>query len=217
MTVVDIVVIAIIIISGVFAFVRGFVQETLSVVGWVGAAAATIYAFNDLNLIVLRYVENEPLAIGITIIGTFVITLVVLSLISHSIAVRVRASSVSAIDRTLGLLFGLARGAVVVVAAHLALEWALPREEQPEWLREARLMPYAIRGGEMAKELVPRSLRDEGVDAAERLGAQAREAIGEPEEPTGNGGSEGAGESESGYERGAREGMEFLLRNSGDR
>lgn len=213
MNFVDIVVIAVIIISGVFAFVRGFVQETLSVVGWVGAAAATIYTFNDLNPVVLDYVDNEPLAIGITIIGTFVITLVVLSLISHSIAVRVRASSVSALDRSLGLLFGLARGAVVVVAAYLALEWALPREEQPQWLREARLMPYAIRGGEMAKELVPRSLRDEGVDAAERLGVQAREAVAAPDDPAADEG----GESEPGYERGAREGMEFLLRNSGDR
>ncbi len=213
MTVVDIVIIAVIIISGVFAFVRGFVQETLSVVGWVGAAAATIYTFNDLNPIVLGYVENEPLAIGITIVGTFVITLVLLSLISHSIAVRVRASSVSALDRSLGLLFGLARGAVVVVAVYLALEWALPREDQPEWLSEARLMPYAIRGGEMAKDLVPRSLRDEGVDAAERLGAQAREAIGEPDNPA----ADGDGATEPGYERGTREGMELLLRNSGDR
>ena len=208
MTVVDIVVIVVIVISGAFAFVRGFVQETLSVVGWVGAAAAAIYSFNDLNPIVLGYVENEPLAIGITIVGTFVITLVLLSLISHSIAVRVRASSVSTLDRSLGLLFGLARGAVVVVAAYLALEWALPREDQPEWLREARLMPYAIRGGEMAKDLVPRSLREEGVDAAERLGAQAREAIEE---------QEGEGVDEPGYERGTREGLELLLRNSGDR
>ena len=213
MNFVDIVVIAVIIISGVFAFVRGFVQETLSVVGWVGAAAATIYTFNDLNPVILDYVDNEPLAIGITIVGTFVITLVVLSLISHSIAVRVRASSVSALDRSLGLLFGLARGAVVVVAAYLALEWALPRGDQPQWLREARLMPYAVRGGEMAKELVPRSLRDEGVDAAERLGVQAREAIAAPDDPA----AEEGGATEPGYERGAREGMEFLLRNSGDR
>ena len=213
MNFVDIIVIAVILISGVFAFLRGFVQETLSVVGWVGAAAATIYAFNDLNPIVLGYVDSEPLAIGITIIGTFVITLVILSLISHSIAVRVRASSVSALDRSLGLVFGLARGAVVVVAAYLALEWALPREDQPQWLLEARLMPYAIRGGEMAKELVPRSLRDEGVDAAERLGVQAREAVAASDEAAGDEGRE----AEPGYERGAREGMEFLLRNSGDR
>ena len=208
MNFVDIVIIAVIIISGAFAFVRGFVQGTLSVVGWIGAAAATIYAFNDIQSLVLGFVENEPLAIGITIVGTFVITLVVLSLISHSIAVRVRASSVSALDRSLGFLFGLARGVVVVIAAYLALEWALPPEDQPVWLREARLTEYAIRGGEMAKNLVPRSLRDEGVGAAERLGVQAREAIAAPDESE---------ESEAGYRSGEREGLELLLRNAGER
>ena len=204
MNIVDIIIVAVIIISGIFAFVRGFVQETLSVVGWIGAAAATVYSFNVINPIVLGYVENEPLAIGITVVGTFVITLVVLSLISHGIAVRVRASSVGALDRSLGFLFGLARGVVVVIAAYLALGWALPPEDQPVWLREARLTPYAIRGGEMAKELVPKSLRDEGVGAAERLGAQAREAVGAPGE---------SGDSEAGYGSGPRKGMEFIIRN----
>ena len=217
MNVVDIVIVAVIIISGIFAFIRGFVQETLSVVGWIGAAAATVYTFNAVNPVVLGYVENEPLAIGITIVGTFVITLVVLSLISHSIAVRVRASSVSALDRTLGFLFGLARGAVVVIAAYLALEWALPPEDQPVWIREARLTPYAIRGGEVAKELVPRSLRDEGVGAAERLGVQAREAIAAPEGAAGDGEAPADSETEAGYGSQIRKDIEFIFRNIGNR
>ena len=113
----------------------------------------------------------------------------------------------------LGLLFGIARGAVVVVAAYLALEWALPPADQPQWLREARLMPYAVRGGEIAKELVPRSLRNEGVDTAERLGAQVREAIDVPEGSTG---SESDSENDTGYRSGVRDGLELLLRNSGE-
>ena len=221
MNIVDIVVIAVIIISGLFAFVRGFVQETLSVVGWVGAPLATFYTFEYLRPFLRRYIDHGLIADILTGVAIFVVTLVVLSLVSHGFAVRVRASPVSALDRSLGFLFGLARGAVVVVAAYLLVEWAVEREERPPWLLEARLMPYAEYGGEIARSLVPESWRNKGVSAAERLGAQARETIAAPEGSAGGDGPEPPDDSQSdaGYQTGVREGVELLLRNigSGDR
>ncbi len=61
--------------------------------------------------------------------------LIVLSIITHLIARRVRRSHLGALDRSLGMVFGLLRGAILVCVAWLALAWTVPRDDYPTWLR----------------------------------------------------------------------------------
>lgn len=153
--VIDIGVLLILLISAVFAYARGFVHEVLSVGGWIGAIFATFYGFPYAKPIAREYISLDlaaDLTAGIVI---FIATLVFLSLISRSIAKRVQASALNVLDRSLGFLFGLARGAALVCVAYIGLELLVPKDEQPTVIRDARTMQLIEPGAAFLKNLVP--------------------------------------------------------------
>ncbi|HUN50767.1 MAG TPA: CvpA family protein, partial [Candidatus Sulfotelmatobacter sp.] len=104
---IDLGIIAVVLLSGVLAFFRGFVKEVLAIVGWIGAAFATLYLFTPLAPIARRYLTPALLADAVTALTVFIIAVIILSVISHAIAARVRDSVLSALDRALGFLFGI--------------------------------------------------------------------------------------------------------------
>ena len=73
------------------------------------------------------------------IAGVFLRTLLIVSVITVRISDMVLDSRVGALDRTLGFLFGLARGLVIVVVAFLFFAWLVPERSQPEWVRERQV------------------------------------------------------------------------------
>ena len=176
MNVVDIGIIAILVVSGLLAFARGFVREVLAVVGWVGAAFAALYAFPYLQPIARQYIGITLVADVTAGLGVFVTALLLLSVASHAISVRVRESALGAVDRSLGFVFGLVRGAVIVCIAYLLLAWALPPSQQPAWLREARVMPLVERGSDLLLRLAPAGTRQQGERAVDDIGRTARPA-----------------------------------------
>ncbi len=178
----DIGVIAVIVLSAIFAFARGFVREALSIVAWVGAAAITVYGFVPVLGIVEPLVKNPLLSQLIAGFGLFVGSLVVLTIITSFLARMVRASALSPIDRTLGFVFGLARGAFLVCLAYLLLDISVQPGERPAWIREAKSAPYLHQGADVLRQFLPESLKikNAAIDAVQALSVadQAREAMG---------------------------------------
>ena len=154
---IDILVIGTLLISGAFAYARGFVHEVLSIAAWVGAVFATMYATPVLEHFTLQFIEDPFVAALLTGIAVFIGTLIILSIITRKISRGVKDSALGALDRALGFLFGLQRGAVIVALVWIGYEWFVPPEEQPEWLHETRTIPMAIEGAEMLKSLAPTS------------------------------------------------------------
>lgn len=152
---IDILVIATLLISGAFAYARGFVHEVLSIVGWLGATFATIYGTPVLKHFTYQFIATQFVADLVTGILIFIGTLVILSIITRRISNGVKSSALGALDRALGFLFGLLRGAVIVSLVWIGYEWMTPPKEQPEWIFEARTMPLVIQGAGMLKALVP--------------------------------------------------------------
>ena len=108
--------------------VRGFTREVLSIVSWAAAAVAALYftprSLADGSLLF----HNDGLAqIGFAA-GVFFVTLIVVSLITFRISDRVLDSRVGALDRTLGFIFGLARGFLLVAIAFILFS-ALARDQ----------------------------------------------------------------------------------------
>src|SRR5216683_7440211 len=101
----DLGVIAIIVLSAIFAFARGFVREALSIVAWVGAAIITFKGFDAVYAQVEPRVHNPLLSQVIAGFGLFVGSLIVLTILTGFVARMVRASGLSPIDRTLGFIF----------------------------------------------------------------------------------------------------------------
>ena len=131
MNALDLAIIAVIALSAVFAFARGFVREALSIGAWIGAAAITLYGFNHTYGIVIRFVTTPLLADLIAGAGLFVISLIALTILTGYVARFVQSSALSPIDRTLGLIFGLARGVLLVSLAYLVIDISFPQNDRP--------------------------------------------------------------------------------------
>jgi len=159
MTVADLAVIGIILLAGLTAFSLGFVRVVLALLGWVGAAAATLYGFRYVRPFAQEWISVGFLADAAAGFGIFLVSLIILTYISHAIGRRVRDSALSALDRSLGLLFGLALGGVLVSLGYLGVVWVtdMPADpgKQPKWVREAKSRPLVEWGADRLQRLAP--------------------------------------------------------------
>lgn len=162
----------VLLLSALLAYARGFVHEVLAVAGWIGAILAAVYGLPYAKPFARDLIPHELAADVAAGVAIFVATLIVLSLLTRAVAGLVKASALNMLDRSLGFLFGAARGAVLVCVAYLALCWVIPPEEQPRWITGARSMPLVTRGADMLRQLIP----DEAGQAADDARAQARKA-----------------------------------------
>ena len=166
----DLGVVAIVVLSAVFAFARGFVREALSIVAWVGAAVITLYAFSWAYAQVDQRVHNALLSQVIAGFGLFLASLLMLTILTGFVARMVHMTGLTPIDRTLGFIFGLARGLLLVCLAYLLLDLVLPQaSDRPGWIREARSGAYLHEGADVLKGLLPEALKAKGTEAAGEL------------------------------------------------
>jgi membrane protein required for colicin V production len=162
----DLAVIGVVVLSAVFAFARGFVREALSIIAWVGAAAVTLYGFNWAYAQVDPHIRNPLLSQVAAGFGLFVASLVVLTLLTGALARLVHASGLSPIDRTLGFIFGLARGVFLVCAAYLLLDMSVQPNDRPGWIRDAKSAAYLHEGADVLKGFLPDSIKIKNADEA---------------------------------------------------
>ncbi|HEY4775285.1 MAG TPA: CvpA family protein [Xanthobacteraceae bacterium] len=154
-TLLDLFLLGVMLISGLLAMIRGFMREVLSIAAWVGAAVATLYAYAGLLPYAKQYFNNDIVAAGVTIAGIFLGTLIVVSLFTIRISDRILDSRVGALDRTLGFLFGLARGLLIVVVALLFFDWLVPAKSQPNWVANAKSRVVLQGTGNWLMSLLP--------------------------------------------------------------
>ena len=155
-TLLDIFLLAVMLISGLLAMVRGFMREILSIVAWGCAAAAAIYGALKLSPSLLGYFNNnETIAKVATGAGMFLITLIVVSVITVRISDKILDSRIGALDRTLGFLFGLARGLLIVVVAFIFFDWLVPAKSQPSWVGNAKSRVVLKGPGDWLISLLP--------------------------------------------------------------
>jgi membrane protein required for colicin V production len=215
--IVDICVGVVLLLSALLAYARGFVHEVLSVGGWIGAIFATIYGYPYLRPYAHELISIE-IAADLTVgIGLFVVTLMVLSLLTRAIAKGVQASALNALDRSLGFLFGVARGAVLICLVYIGVEWMLPPDEQPEWMTTARAMPLIREGAAFVITLVPEDAREQSAETAGEAAEQTRKLLETQKtlhdmlnvEPKGTDAA-----PTNGYDKRTRSGIERLIDNS---
>jgi membrane protein required for colicin V production len=157
-TLLDGILLGIMLVSAVLAMIRGFSREVLSIASWVAAAAAAFYLYAHLTPFVQQYMPS--IASNITVANiiaaaiVFLITLIVVSVITMKIADFIIDSRVGALDRTLGFVFGAARGMLLVTVAMLFFNWLVP-DDQPGWIAEAKSKPMLESIGEKIIALLP--------------------------------------------------------------
>ncbi|OBQ79295.1 MULTISPECIES: CvpA family protein [unclassified Mesorhizobium] len=146
-------------VSAMLAMVRGFSREVLSVVSWAAAAAAAFFFYKPVLPYVQPYVDNDKIAMAAAAGIVFVIALIVVSVITMKIADWIIDSRIGALDRTLGFLYGAARGILVVAVALLFFNW-LAGAKAPAWVANAKSRPLLETIGAKLESVLPENTEE---------------------------------------------------------
>jgi membrane protein required for colicin V production len=186
-TLLDLVLLAVMLISGLLAMVRGFMREILSIAAWGAAALVTLFAFQKL--------------LPTVVAGVFIGTLIVVSIITVRISDMILDSRIGALDRTLGFLFGLARGLLIVVVAFLFFSWLVPDKQRPDWVTGAKSRVVLQGTGDWLMALLPDDPENTILKRFKKNKPDEEPTDAEPAKP-------GAGD---GYSKPARDGLKKLI------
>jgi len=155
----DMLLLGIMLISGLLAMIRGFIREILSIAAWAGAAAATVLLYGPLLPIAKANISSDLVATGVVIGGVFLLTLLIISSVTVRISDKVLDSRIGALDRTLGFLFGLGRGLIIVVVAFQFFIWLVhDPNKQTDGVRNAKSRVVLENTGEWLKTLLPEDM-----------------------------------------------------------
>lgn len=150
----DLALVGVILVSAILSMVRGFTREVLAIASWAAAAVAA-YFFHPLVMPYLEpYIQKDQIRQIAAIALVFFATLIVVSIITVRLSDAILDSKVGPLDRTLGFVFGAARGFLLGVVAFLFFNWLVPKG-QPEWVSNARLRPLLQMTGDDMIALLP--------------------------------------------------------------
>lgn len=150
-------VLIIILLSVIHAFTRGFTSVALSLAAWAGALTVTIFGFVPLSPFVRDVIQPEQLADLLLVVGLFIVSLILLKIAADNVGSAVRSSAIGFLDRSLGALFGLLRGLVIVSVVFIGLK-AILGKDQPPWITNAKTKPLVEWGATMVEELTGSAL-----------------------------------------------------------
>ncbi len=178
-TLLDFIVVAVLLLSAILALIRGFTREMFSLLGWVGAAAAAWFLLPYTEPYARQIVDDVLAARIIASVAVFIVVLFAITFLGSPVSGRIRESQFSSMDRLLGGLFGVVRGAVLIVLGYLVLVSFYPKDSQIPWMRDAISKPYLERGLRVAEGLLPEGVIQSGRRAAEdlRTGAEIKKKV----------------------------------------
>lgn len=160
----DLAVIAIVLVSALLSMMRGFSREVLAIASWAAAAAAAYYFYPVVTPYLTPYIHKDVLAQAAGAAVVFFATLIVVSLFTVRLSDAILDSKIGALDRTLGFVFGAARGFLLAVVAFAIFNWLVSEKQQPEWVKNAKTRPVLTETADKIVALLPE-------DAAETVDA----------------------------------------------
>lgn len=238
--VLDIFVLLVILASVMIAFMRGFIREILTIFGIVGGMAAA-YIGGPLLTPTMRgwfgVVEGEedpeklfgaiPYSMVADLLSygaILVVFVIILSVISHFLAEFVKNLGLGALDRSLGVVFGLARGVLVLGLLYLMPYFLVGDEQKDEWFAGSKSRIYLEGVSQWMAGFMPENT-EEGI----KQGAETLETVSETRKkleemnvlnPIEDGGVAGHLKSSSdaldGYTSDFRDKMDALIENNID-
>lgn len=194
---IDAIILGVLLVSAVFAFLRGFIREVLTILGVVGGLAASLAFGKQLVPLMSQWLgvdadAKEPqLFAGVvpyTVVADvlaygsiFLIVVIVLSVVSNLLAKWARTLGLGPIDRTLGVIFGIARGVLVLAVLYLLPYLLFTEESRREWFKDSRTIVYIESTAAWLAEFLPASVKNStpgsGGDATNPLAKATRDKL----------------------------------------
>lgn len=162
---IDYILLAIICVSMLISLMRGFLREILSLAGWILAGWVALNYMNHLSVFLEGYIDLPPsIRVLIAFSILFIITIILTALVVQLISGIMDQTGLSGTDRVIGLLFGAARG--VLIVAILVLLAGFTRVPQDPWWQQSVLIPHFQRMAAYMQHYLP-------ADVAEKIKYQA--------------------------------------------
>ena len=150
----DCLIVTIIGVSAFLSILRGFVREALALCGWVaGGWLALTFGPAGAHLLA-GHIAVPSLRFAIAGLVLFFSALVVAALVAHFFGAVVEKTGLTGTDRTLGMVFGIARGGVIVTLLVL-LAHLTPLPQDPWWSEAALIEPFEQVASEIRRFLPP--------------------------------------------------------------
>lgn len=156
-TALDGLVILVTLLSALLAMVRGFSREVLSLASWGLAALIAYLLYEKLLPSVTKYISNELMAKVITFAVIFLVALLIISIFTMKLADLIIDSRIGALDRTLGFVFGVIRGLLILAVAVLFLNHLNVSDRTPS-IADAKTKPMLDSLGNRIYDLLPEKL-----------------------------------------------------------
>lgn len=163
----DLIFFVVVILSSLMAYFHGLTYEFFSVLAWIGASFATLYGLDYAQPLVIDMIGGSKGWLSATIAAAviFVVSFILLSVISHSMSKVVKGSDFKAIDRSLGVLFGILRGLLLMGVFYLIYIWTYPKtEDQAPWIKKTRMLGVIKLSAKVVRDVLPNRFAKEFKD-----------------------------------------------------
>ncbi|MBO7244841.1 MAG: CvpA family protein [Alphaproteobacteria bacterium] len=156
--IIDIIVIITLVLSILFALYRGLVCELLCISSWILAGIGALYGFVPMKGLLSGVFDNEIVA---GVVGSAVVALsilIVMTIVNSQITKRLRNSSLSGLDRILGIVFGGIRAALLLSLLYIGVSMILSEKQMADIEKENGSVTYIKKTVGMLEYFVPESV-----------------------------------------------------------
>ncbi len=158
MTPFDYAVLAVVIVSVLVSLFRGAVREVMSIVSWIAAFTIALHYAPLLAKMLPLATTHTWLRLFIAFVAIMIVSLLLFALLTLAISRLLRGAGLAPWDRALGVLFGLARALIILIALVLIAELTpLPREAA--W-RNAMFRPPLEAMAKNVRDILPAAMAD---------------------------------------------------------
>jgi len=137
---------------------RGLLREVLSFVIWLGALLIAWAFHKELAAELARWLENPPIRLGTAFLILTFLVLTLGSIFGYLLSLLVHRTGLTGTDRVLGMVFGAARGAILV-AMVVFLGALSPLPDDDWWQRSSFIGRFQVLA-ERILEWIPPSAMD---------------------------------------------------------
>jgi membrane protein required for colicin V production len=153
MTPFDIVVLIVVGLSGLFALIRGFTTTALSLAAWVGALILLKLLFAPVSGFMRGFIDSKAGADILAFLVVLVASLGGLQFLANLAGEKVKASGLGVLDRALGLIFGVARGLLIVALVWMGLS-KLFDPKGIDWIATAKTLPAVEQSADLTAKFI---------------------------------------------------------------
>jgi membrane protein required for colicin V production len=139
MTVVDVIIIFLIVLSALFGLWRGFMQESISLAKWIIATWVAATFAPKLAPMLPAAIESEAVRQAISFATLFIIIFILGTVIAHLVSRLLIKTGLTSLDRVLGLGFGILRGAIIIVI-FVIVGGHFPQLPQQDWWQQSMML-----------------------------------------------------------------------------